>query len=69
MATLFPVLSGIKGASAGERRFAARLESHLEDDYLCWYNVRVGAQGRYPDFVLFHPRRGLLIIEVKDWKR
>ncbi|MGQ0653723.1 MAG: nuclease-related domain-containing protein, partial [Betaproteobacteria bacterium] len=23
----------------------------------------------YPDFVLFHPRRGLLIIEVKDWKR
>jgi hypothetical protein len=28
---------------SGERRFARRLESHLEDDYVCWYYVPVGA--------------------------
>lgn len=51
----------------GERRFAQRLRSHLEDDYCCWYNVPVGRCRRYPDFILLHARRGLLILEVKDW--
>ncbi|MGY6630556.1 MAG: DEAD/DEAH box helicase [Wenzhouxiangella sp.] len=54
--------------TSGERRFAERLESHLEDDYLCWYDVPVGEQGLHPDFVVLHPRRGLLILEVKDWR-
>ncbi|MGE3678663.1 MAG: DEAD/DEAH box helicase [Burkholderiales bacterium] len=54
--------------TSGERRFARRLESHLEDDYVCWYNVPVGAWNRHPDFLILHPRRGLLVIEVKDWK-
>lgn len=53
---------------AGERRFAQRLQSHLEDDYLVWYDVPVGKQRRYPDFIILHPQRGLLFIEVKDWK-
>ncbi len=52
----------------GERRFAQRLESKLEDDYLCWYDVPIGQAMRHPDFVVLHPRRGLLILEVKDWK-
>lgn len=52
---------------AGEKRFARRLESHLEDDYLCWYEVPVGSRQRYPDFIVLHPARGLLL-EVKDWK-
>ncbi len=54
--------------TSGERRFARRLESHLEDDYLCWYDVPVGSLHQHPDFLVFHPRRGLLILEVKDWK-
>lgn len=52
----------------GERRVAQRLESHLEDDYLCWYGVPVGSRGLHPDFLILHPRRGLLVLEVKDWK-
>ncbi|HEU4653413.1 MAG TPA: NERD domain-containing protein/DEAD/DEAH box helicase, partial [Steroidobacteraceae bacterium] len=63
------VIPGItKGATAGERRFGQRLESLLEDDYLCWYNVPVGNRYQHPDFIVLHPRRGLLVLEVKDWK-
>jgi len=54
--------------TSGERRFARRLESHLEDDYICWYDVPVGSSHQHPDFLVLHPRRGLLVIEVKDWK-
>ena len=52
----------------GERRFALRLEHLLEDDYWCFYDVPVGKRRRYPDFIILHPRRGLLFLEVKDWK-
>ena len=52
----------------GEKRFSERLESKLEDDYLLWYDVPVGLKQRRPDFVVFHPRRGMLVLEVKDWK-
>jgi hypothetical protein len=53
---------------AGEKRFARRLATHLEDDYLCWYETGVGFRPRYTDFVILHPRRGLLLLEVKDWR-
>ena len=52
----------------GERRFALRLEQLLEDDYWCFYDIPVGKRRRYPDFIILHPRRGLLFLEVKDWK-
>ena len=69
MAHFVPVLSSVVGMmTSGERRFARRLESHLEDDYICWYDVPVGASHQHPDFLVLHPRRGLLVIEVKDWK-
>jgi hypothetical protein len=54
--------------TSGERRLAERLEQKLEDDYLLWYDVPVGPQQSHPDFVVLHPRRGLLILETKDWK-
>lgn len=54
--------------TGGERRLAQRLEAKLEDDYLCWYDVPVGHSSAHPDFVILHPRRGLLVLEVKDWK-
>jgi hypothetical protein len=54
--------------TGGEKRVSERLEQKLEDDYLLWYDVPVGVRQRHPDFVVFHPRRGLLVLEVKDWK-
>ena len=54
--------------TGGEKRLAKLLKRKLEDDYLCWCNVPVGSPPRYPDFIILHPRRGVLILEVKDWK-
>src|SRR5690606_2710560 len=51
----------------GERRFASRLRRFLEDDYLIWYDVPIGPKHRHPDFLILHPARGLLVLEVKDW--
>lgn len=68
MAVLIPSIGSCTFDSGGERRLAERLESKLEDDYLCWYNVALGPSALHPDFIVFHPRRGLLILEVKDWK-
>ena len=69
MAVLIPSLAScLHRMQAGERRFARRLESHLEDDYLCWYEVPLGGRQRYSDFIVLHPNRGLLLLEVKDWK-
>ena len=69
MATLIPAINScLSRMMPGERRFAQRLEQLLEDDYLCWYDVPVGPKGLHPDFIVLHPRRGLLILEVKDWK-
>lgn len=69
MANLIPSLNSCVGRmQAGERRLAERLQSHLEDDYLCWYEIPVGKRVRYTDFVILHPGRGLLLLEVKDWK-
>jgi len=52
----------------GERRLAERLEHKLDDDYLLWYDVPIGARLTHPDFIVMHPRRGLLVLEVKDWR-
>jgi len=72
MATVIPSLASIRSSvvTVGERRFSERLEALLEDDYLCWYNVPIHGkrQLRYPDFLVLNPRRGLLALEVKDWK-
>ncbi|RDJ00646.1 DNA helicase II [Dyella solisilvae] len=54
--------------TGGEKRLSERLEQKLEDDYLLWYDVAIGPRQRRPDFIVFHPRRGLLVLEVKDWK-
>ena len=68
MATLIPAMGSIRWQASGERRFAERLLSHLEDDYLCWYDIPIGSAKLHPDFVILHPRRGILVLEVKDWK-
>jgi len=69
MAALIPSYNSCASRmQAGERRFAQRLGSHLEDDYTCWYEIPVGTRQRYSDFIVLHPGRGLLLLEVKDWK-
>lgn len=68
MSTLIPSITTCKFDSTGERKFARLLEAKLEDDYLCWYNVPIGPKRLHPDFIIMHPRRGFLILEVKDWR-
>ncbi len=53
----------------GERRVLHQLKRCLEDDYLVWHNVPVGPRARQPDFVILSPRQGILLLEVKDWRR
>jgi hypothetical protein len=69
MATLIPALGTcVSRMTTGERRLAERLERKLDDDYLLWYDVPMGPRNSHPDFVVMHPRRGLLVLEVKDWR-
>ncbi|WP_310319060.1 NERD domain-containing protein/DEAD/DEAH box helicase [Hydrogenophaga palleronii] len=69
MAVLIPALgSCVARMTPGERRVAERLEQKLDADYLLWYDVAVGPKHQHPDFVVMHPRRGILILEVKDFR-
>lgn len=69
MATLIPALSTCTSRmTGGERRIAERLEQKLDDDYLLWYDIPLGPKYSHPDFVIIHPSRGLLVLEVKDWR-
>ena len=70
MAEIIPALNKqtLGRMTSGEKRLARRLESLLEDDYLVWYDIPIGSKRRYPDFIVLHPSRGLLFLEVKDWK-
>jgi hypothetical protein len=53
--------------NAGERNTLHQLKRCLSDDYMVWHDVPIGPKARQPDFVVFSPRRGLLILEVKHW--
>lgn len=55
--------------NAGERRVLHQLKRCLEDDYLVWHDVPVGPHARQPDFVILSPRWGVLLLEVKAWRR
>lgn len=69
MAVLIPALSTCKRTmTPGEKRLGERLEQKLEDDYLIWYEPAIGPRALRPDFLVLHPRRGILVLEVKDWR-
>ena len=69
MAVLIPALgSCVHRMTSGEKRLAERLEQKLDEDYMLWYDVPVGPKQTHPDFVVIHPRRGLMILETKDWR-
>ena len=69
MAIFIPSFNQVKHKmTAGEKRVAEILRTQLDDACMVWYDIPVGKKRRYPDFVILHPRRGLLFLEVKDWK-
>jgi hypothetical protein len=68
MATLIPSIGSANFDSRGELRLAERLKDFLEDNAYIWHNLPMGPRGRHPDFVIVHPGRGLLVLEVKDWR-
>lgn len=52
----------------GERLVMEQLRRCLPDECVVWHDIPVGPLQRQPDFVIFHPGRGLLVLEVKHWK-
>jgi hypothetical protein len=68
MATLIPSIGSAHFDTRGELRLAERLKDALEDNTYIWHNLPMGPRGRHPDFVIVHPGRGLLVLEVKDWR-
>lgn len=70
MATMFPAIPVEEAAAfttPGEERFYRFLQNALRPDsaFMVWYSPDV--EGREPDFVIFSPDSGLIVIEVKDW--
>lgn len=65
MARFFPARSQCQFDTAGEHRFAERLEKLLKDDYLCWCNFPIAPRTRYPGFVVLHPRRDIFLLGLK----
>ncbi len=55
--------------NAGERRVLHQLRRCLDDDCWIWHDVPIGPRARQPDFVVLGPRLGILLLEVKDWRR
>ncbi len=70
MATLIPSLDDLRHSSIteGERQVAEVLEKNLGNDCLIWFNPKIPPSNLEPDFIVLDPGKGLLIIEVKDWK-
>lgn len=69
MATLIPSLGSARFDARGELRLAERLKDCLEDNAWVWHNIPVGPFGRHPDFVVLHPNQGVVVLEVKDWRK
>ena len=70
MATMFPALSAEEAmdfTTPGEGRLYRFLQSALRPDatFLVWYSPDV--EGREPDFIIFSPESGIIVLEVKDW--
>lgn len=54
MAVIILNLSTVRRMTPGERRLGQRLETLLEDDYTVWYDIPLGRQRRYLDFIALH---------------
>jgi hypothetical protein len=67
MATLIPSLGSARFDSRGELR-PCRSASRTSSKTAPIHNLPMGTGGRHPDFVIVHPAKGLLVLEVKDWR-
>jgi len=68
MAIMIPTLDSCKqDMTAGEKKVAHLLHKQLDNNCVVWYDIPQGKKRRYPDFIILHPSRGLLFLEVKDW--
>lgn len=54
----------------GEKKTLRSL-NRLSNDWLVYLELPIqgDGQGLQPDFILLHPRYGLIVLEVKDWSR
>jgi hypothetical protein len=68
---LFPqgLMNVDQRCNAGERRVLQQIKRCLDDDHMVWHDLPIGPRARQPDFVILSPRQGILLLEVKDWKR
>jgi len=57
-------------ATNGERLVYNALE-RISDDYQIWPElpIQAGMERKHPDFVLLHPKWGVIVLEVKDRRR
>lgn len=66
MLTIVP--SNLDDYTAGERRTMSRLQNlYKEVPYEAFLFVRPRVRDLEPDFVLLDPKKGVAVIEVKDW--
>lgn len=69
MAKLIPDLNDCYSSmTSGEQKVAEVLRHHLNKDCLIWINPQIPPENLEPDFIVLDPGRGLIVIEVKDWK-
>lgn len=67
MASIIPNINAASTKmTSGERRFGQRLEAFLEDDYSCWFDIPVGSNRRYPDFIIAAQKYDLSINRYKE---
>lgn len=68
MAEMIPdSIANCENATPGEKRVFNFLRDMLlpDEEFIVWYEPRM--LSRYPDFLVWSQRHGLLVIEVKDW--
>jgi UDP-N-acetylglucosamine transferase subunit ALG13 len=56
-----------KTSTAGEKLLFTTLKDYLPEDYVVYYEPEIN--GKRPDFVIIGPTLGILVLEVKDYKR
>ena len=67
MALMIPEsISNLDGVMAGEIRLFDILRAVLPDNYYVWYDAMI--KEKRPDFIVFGPDLGIIILEVKDWE-
>lgn len=73
MAIMCPDTPYENAPSSGETRMFHALEQGLSDEYYVFHSLKIldvedGLQEREIDFTIFHPQKGLLVIEAKNGK-